>query len=893
MPVRVKQRPIRDEDRKAREREWDWLRKNVTGAILAWGRPVTLSIQGSDKDQKLRFRVPAPSSEMSRSLTEQPIQRKSFDLELIRNTLQQGAGIDPKSWKPWVKTSARTPYMTIRGTISLEPAPSKETQYICLGNQYIGPDNGYNVLYGEVNRLFALSRFGIQEEEDALRKKAKAEKLNDKRFKVDGFTNNELRGAGKGIDRWPRFFIRIELHSGNPVLLKQNRILAEQRDKLSLIIEVMEAMINGFLAEHYLRPRKGRSGKPDVPSGPISNPQPKKSVRFLEPSTSSATVSEGLEQGQSQEQEPRPDRLAPSDLGGGNVKLPKFSRSRSSGSTMTDTFSGWSRIKGLSKRDRAAMLHTKCLSGLPSTKLPESPLESTQSTPAIEDHIQPSDSWKEGLSEAPRRASTPSTGEPQTDPADACPSGDCGNHHKHVSATSVCSKPLHDEEGIPDALIAWTDPITRNNVKVNARTGSVIEERPKSRYSYTGASDTTNSAHQRLRSSRLKRLETLRSTSDCFLAPKAGSWAASLLETWENPIFRRSEEAIPHLSMKGPYLDDGSAKISRYPEVDLEGTFKDASDSCAVRLTKQGLASATVIAQVDRKFILIRVAMTSPAEETNESPHGGGDDYAVVLVDQHAADERIRIESLLADLCTKATESTAQVRSQLGLRSSIDTMSLSKPVAFKISGREHTLFKQNASYFATWGILYDLSLPSQGISRSDDLQNSKLVVLTLPESIAERCRIDVKHLADFLRGEVWKREEAGISHVNRIDPPPTRTSNSARSSPREPVNVLATWPHRIRDCPQGVIDMLNSRACRSAIMFNDELTYEDCRTLVKKLAMCSFPFQCAHGRPSMIPLANVDSADDLEHGGIGSRSLRRIGRKEMDFREAWKCYLPA
>lgn len=882
MPVRVKQRPIRDEDRKAREREWEWLRKNITGMILAWDHPVTLTIQGSDKDQKLRFRVPAQSSEMLRSLTEQPIQRKPFDLELIRNTLQQGASIDPSSWKTWVKTSARTPYMTIRGTISLEPAPSKDTQFICLGSQYIGSDNGCNVLYEEVNRFFARSRFGIQEEHDALHEKAKAEELNDKRFKVDGFTNNELRGAGKGIDRWPRFFIRIELHTGNPTSLKQDHIVAEQRDKLSAIIDVLEAMINGFLAEHHLRPRKAKSGKRNVPFSPPPNPRGKKSVRFFERSLSPAVVTEESKHGKVPKQRPRLNRSAPGDLGG-NVKLPKFSRSLNSDSDMTDAFRGWSRIKGLSKKERAAKLTTECLSELPKT-----PPESPQSTPAIKDHMQPSDSPAGGLSELPQRISTPSLGVRKTDAADPCPSGDCHNNFHGVLATEDGLTPQFGEGEVSDALVAWTNPITKQVVKINARTGSVLEERPKSRLSYIGISGTTNSAHRRLSSSRSEHLRSLRSISVPALLPMEGSWVASCLATWENPIFRRSEEAIPQLSIEGPYLDDGSAQKSRHPPVDLEGAFKNASKPCAVSLTKQGLENATVIAQVDRKFILIRVAMISPAEETNETDHGSGDNYVLVLVDQHAADERIRIESLLTDLCTEATERTTQVQSQFGLRSAIETTPLPKPVTFKISAREHALFEQNADYFANWGILYDLSLSHHCVSKSDGLHNHKLSVLALPNSIAERCRIDLKQLADLLRGEVWKREEAGVSHVNHVDPPPTPNSNSPTSSPTKPTNGQETWLHRIRDCPQGIIDMLNSRSCRSAIMFNDELTHEDCSTLVKRLAVCSFPFQCAHGRPSMIPLANVDSANGLEHGRTGLRSLRRIGRKEMDFREAWK-----
>jgi DNA mismatch repair protein MLH3 len=44
-----------------------------------------------------------------------------------------------------------------------------------------------------------------------------------------------------------------------------------------------------------------------------------------------------------------------------------------------------------------------------------------------------------------------------------------------------------------------------------------------------------------------------------------------------------------------------------------------------------------------------------------------------------------------------------------------------------------------------------------------------------------------------------------------------------------------------------------------AIMFSDELSNDQCKALISRLANCAFPFQCAHGRPSMIPLLNLDS----------------------------------
>lgn len=43
-----------------------------------------------------------------------------------------------------------------------------------------------------------------------------------------------------------------------------------------------------------------------------------------------------------------------------------------------------------------------------------------------------------------------------------------------------------------------------------------------------------------------------------------------------------------------------------------------------------------------------------------------------------------------------------------------------------------------------------------------------------------------------------------------------------------------------------------------AIKFNDSLTLEESCQLIKALSSCQLPFQCAHGRPSMMPLADID-----------------------------------
>jgi DNA mismatch repair ATPase MutL len=53
--------------------------------------------------------------------------------------------------------------------------------------------------------------------------------------------------------------------------------------------------------------------------------------------------------------------------------------------------------------------------------------------------------------------------------------------------------------------------------------------------------------------------------------------------------------------------------------------------------------------------------------------------------------------------------------------------------------------------------------------------------------------------------------------------------------------------------------VLARRACRGAVMFGDRLSDAQAVKLLSDLPGCNFPFQCAHGRPSLAPLLAVQS----------------------------------
>ncbi len=63
--------------------------------------------------------------------------------------------------------------------------------------------------------------------------------------------------------------------------------------------------------------------------------------------------------------------------------------------------------------------------------------------------------------------------------------------------------------------------------------------------------------------------------------------------------------------------------------------------------------------------------------------------------------------------------------------------------------------------------------------------------------------------------------------------------------------------------PPAVARIFASKACKTAIKFGDEVSHENICRLIQDLSKTNFPFQCAHGRPSLVPLGNIQSLVQL------------------------------
>lgn len=69
--------------------------------------------------------------------------------------------------------------------------------------------------------------------------------------------------------------------------------------------------------------------------------------------------------------------------------------------------------------------------------------------------------------------------------------------------------------------------------------------------------------------------------------------------------------------------------------------------------------------------------------------------------------------------------------------------------------------------------------------------------------------------------------------------------------------------------PPAVIRILHSKACRGAVMFGTRLDPSSVGALVAGLAECALPFNCAHGRPSLVPLLRLVRPPSLAVAELG------------------------
>jgi DNA mismatch repair protein MLH3 len=828
MPVRVKQRSLALETRGGLERQWSDLRYSLVALMIASGRAVSLRVKDVATSRTLTLLEPKSQSELLRNPnTTRPSQ--SGRMQMALSVLGYAGLLAPSDMSSWIPASASSKTTVVNGAISLQPAPTKSIQFLSFGIHPL-PRAAHNELYDHINRLFAKSRFGVMEEE-LVPEEEKRRRLKDKRFKQDGLTNKQ-KMVEKGVDRWPMFVLNIALK--NKASSSSATSITRSDAALTAVVDILDALITGWLTSHHFsiegKKRKDRGGlqawsasdgeTSDFENAPAQEPLSK------QPSRSSTTLDT---MGATARRETRDSPRRPY--------------------TGIMSFNELSRIKSAKPDILVSHKHSHISAGrpftAPSTK-PTSPVPKCRPT---------------------NRSSSPFV---RVDPllpghlsASLRPKSRLATFVEPISGDGDVledSRPMRDANVlVHDETMDWMDPFTKKTHNVNARTGAAIV--PKRIQEVANKDGKRQNNLERRVSLKMSKLVRPEGKESC-------GWLGNVLQEWNNPVFRTGEKSIPQVSLALPAagISENCSAHSRTAEIDK--SFTKISKMNGTKLSKSALGEAQVIAQVDNKFILVTMAASTDTITDEFKKH-----TIMVAIDQHAADERCKVEDLLTNLCTTRGEEDDIQTNAFEHNSIVKTSALSPPLKFSIAEREAELFRAHAARFAYWGILFTFGTLGAGTESST---NTELIIHALPPVIAERCKSEPKVLITLLRTELWKQAESSTMRCTN-----TSVDNDNEYPAKHP------WLGRIGNCPQGILDMVNSRACRSAIMFNDTLSLQECKDLVHRLASCAFPFQCAHGRPSMVPLIDLGelsgiTTDARDGFGLGNTDLgEEIGRESF------------
>ena len=201
-------------------------------------------------------------------------------------------------------------------------------------------------------------------------------------------------------------------------------------------------------------------------------------------------------------------------------------------------------------------------------------------------------------------------------------------------------------------------------------------------------------------------------------------------------------------------------------------------------VSKEMIENARVIGQVNNSLIIVEVR------------------GVLLAVDQHAADERVKLEQY-----TKEFTDVTNDQSRVDLKCKVvhEQMEIERGYLFPL-----TAFKE---YLLSWKFKYEIIEESQSLL--------KLLLLQVPLCMNEPLTIH-----DF------------IEFVSSLD----------KNNGEIPIIILK---------PPSIHRILTSHSCKTAVKFGDKLSFEQCQSIISLLGRTSYPFNCAHGRTSLYPLIEL------------------------------------
>lgn len=239
-------------------------------------------------------------------------------------------------------------------------------------------------------------------------------------------------------------------------------------------------------------------------------------------------------------------------------------------------------------------------------------------------------------------------------------------------------------------------------------------------------------------------------------------------------------------------------------------------------LGSEALAFTAPVAQVDRKYIM---CVTPQAGDAEQRPP-----LALLCMDQHAVDERIRLERNVASYVLACVHAASGGGGGVPVDTSAASSSwaLPAPMSVPLQQREAAVLasEHGASWMQFWGFRY-------AITHKD----TECTIASVPGVLAMR----LAHEPDLVQDLVHH-------FVTWIDTQPQDVHQglllAVRAAPTSPSTFLSA----LRYLPPRFVGLLETQACHTAARFNQALSLDQCERLVRGLAGCVFPFQCAHGR---------------------------------------------
>lgn len=707
MPVRVKQRAM-EMERLGSAKGFDQLVFTAVALLLAWPTGVVVSLQDVTSNRTVVLRTSTLSKIHNQMVREIPPRTCNL---LGQASLLEQEQQDPKTW---VSIGASVTGVSLSGCVCLVPVATKRVQFMALGIQPLLNENQSNILYEEVNKVFANSRFGeieeIELDEDGAPKK------------TEGFTLKELRPK-RGLDRWPMFFIQITLED-QMESFNTDGLMDESNHNLIMITDLLQVMVYEFLKKHHFQPRAVNAFD-----------------RLKHPKGSRSQ-----------------SKTHPVEISG---KPTRKCASRSS------TGSGSSKSRS-SRRGQPADI-SRSSSGSPFASWAQTKPGSTSSAPSKSANLTPSTNPKR-----PRRES--SRDDLPLRPSQAFePLFDKSVH--------LLRKPFDDAEDQNDSCpqkpmepVVWIDPATKLRTLVDPSSGFEIKSKK-----------TSMKESNRLESSETSANDSSTSLLELFQHQKIPARK-------EVTAFEPVEPSIPRVPELPGAFGQGHG-VCNHNSGDLGNihlnfpTGAGASMTTYGRISKDALRDAEILGQVDKKFILAKLS-------TSESC--SSDRSLLILIDQHAADERCRVESLMRKYFSSVYDG----------RIAAQTQAVGKPLRFELSQQEGKLMARYQGHFEHWGVRYEVFTcgDDEEISHKGTMSKAATIeIQSLPPSIIERCRLEPRLLVDLVRKEIWKLR----------DNPRLAVSGEARSE--RYVDGDVGWVARFHQCPEGILEMINSRACRSML----------------------------------------------------------------------------